>query len=471
LKIEKNTAHHFAIFTRLIILGLSLTVAGDFLCAQTSDVTALRSQLDEAVAAEDKPAIIELSRRIIATEATNQNAWEHLLRAQIDLGDLDRADSSLEEWTRSANKAPSAIDDFRGDILVRRKDYPNAEKAWLAFLAKKPGRKDAAAMYQKLADINRTQEHWDKVRDYLTKSIAAEDSAGRRVELALALLHLRQWDAAFAEINKASRMDASDAAVKDALPRYERLKPSLPQLKAMDAQLARVLNDVGLLLDRARILTMADLPGVALDDCRSAMSFQPKWIRPRIQTADALLAASRPDDAVAIGVSRKLTRTQDGHVSDPVLRELAAADTAISENPSSAQALVNRSKILRALEQFTLALADANAALAINDQLGPAHCEAALSLAELDQTKEAADHAVRATELEPNNAGIWFVRGKVESERADFATAVSSLTRSIEIQETVAALQEREKAARRLGQNDRADADLARIQQLQPPKK
>ena len=445
-------------------------MAGDFVCGAAEDLKDLRSQLAEAVEAGDKPAVVELGRRITASEPGDHNAWERLVSAQIELGDLDRAEASLEEWSKRAGKPPAAIDDFRGDIFVRRKDYAIAERHWLAFLARKPSRLNAAAMYQKLADLNRTQERWDNVAAYLAKAITAEDSAGRRAERAIALLHLRQWDAAFSEISKATRLDATDAAVKDALPRFERLQPVLPRLKALDGQLAKAPNDAAALLDRARFLTLAELPDVALDDCRQAMSLQPGWMRPRIQAADALLAAKRTDDAVALQVNQKLTRSQNGHVSDQALRELAAEDIAISANQSAADALVSRSKTLRGLQQFTLALADAKAALAINDQLGSAHCEASLSLTELDQTKEASAHAVRATELEPNNAGIWFARGKIEAQRADFAGAISSLTRSLDIQESVPALQERENAARRLGRREQADADLARIRQLEAAK-
>ena len=445
-------------------------MAGDLVCGATKDLKDLRVQLDQAVEASDKPAIVELGRRIVAIAPGEEHAWEQLIATQIELGDLDRAERSLEEWAKSTNKPPAAIDDFRGDILVRRKDYANAERHWLAFLARKQNRGNAAAMYDKLADLKRTQERWSDVAGYLTKAIAAGDSATRRVEHAIALLHLRQWDAAFTEIGKASRMEPSSAAVKDALPRYERLQPMLPRIKALDGQLAKAPNDAGLLLDRARFLALAEMPGVALDDCRRAMSLQPAWMRPRIQAAEALLAIKRTEEAVALQVNQKLTRTQNGHVADETLRELSAQDHAVSADQPWAEVFAGRSKTLRGLQQFTLALADANAALKINEQSGSAHSEAALSLAELNQTKEALEHAVRATELEPKNASAWLARGKIEAERADFSAAVSSLTHSIELQESIDALREREKAERRNGQRDRADADLARIRKLEPAK-
>ena len=63
---------------------------------------------------------------------------------------------------------------------------------------------------------------------------------------------------------------------------------------------------------------------------------------------------------------------------------------------------------------------------------------------------------------------MWFFRGVLERQRADFAAAVASQTRSIEINESLVALNEREQCERRIGKTAEADADLRRIQQLAP---
>jgi hypothetical protein len=72
--------------------------------------------------------------------------------------------------------------------------------------------------------------------------------------------------------------------------------------------------------------------------------------------------------------------------------------------------------------------------------------------------------------LDPHNSNIWFFRGVLERQRADFAGAVASQTRSIEINESLVALNEREQCERRIGKTAEADADLRRIQQLAPQK-
>jgi tetratricopeptide (TPR) repeat protein len=137
-------------------------------------------------------------------------------------------------------------------------------------------------------------------------------------------------------------------------------------------------------------------------------------------------------------------------------------------NPKDSDALTARSKILRELRQFTLALADARAALAINDRSPGAHFEAAHDLNGLSQEKEALEQARIATELDPKDSAKWFLRGVLERQRANFNAAIESQTRSLEINESLVALSEREQCERRIGKITEADADLRRIRELAP---
>jgi tetratricopeptide (TPR) repeat protein len=124
--------------------------------------------------------------------------------------------------------------------------------------------------------------------------------------------------------------------------------------------------------------------------------------------------------------------------------------------------------VLGQLRQFTLSLADANAALSINDKSAAAQFEAARDLDALDREKEALEHARIATDLDPHDWAKWFLRGVLERQRADFAGAIASQTKSIEISQSRGALSEREQCERRVGKTAEADADLRRIQELAP---
>src|SRR5438270_12932441 len=202
---------------------------------------------------------------------------------------------------------------------------------------------------------------------------------------------------------KANKMDATDPQVKEWLPQFERLQPFLPRIKQLDTQIAKSPNDVGFLLDRARLFTLAGRPLLALDDAERAFKLQPTSMRARIQTAEALLDTDRADDAAQLGVGKNLQREEDKHVSEQALEILGKLDTRVLANSKDADSLVARSKILRELRQYALALADARAALAINDKSADAHFEAAQDFDRLDQQKEALSHARIPTELDPKD--------------------------------------------------------------------
>ena len=324
-------------------------------------------------------------------------------------------------------------------------------------------------MYDKLADLCADRARWSDNAAYRSKAIAAEDSAARRVFRACALLRLHQWDAAYADMATANKMDSSDGQVKEWLPQFERLEGFLPRIKALDTRVAKSPDDAGLLLERARLFTLAERPLLALDDCEHAIKLEPASMLARIQTGEALLDVKRDEDAARLQVSPALARTAGTrHVSEKALQELGDEDASIRQSPGKSEPLAARAKTLRDLRQFLLALADARSALAIDDKTAAAHFEAAHDLDELDQSKEALIHAVKATELNPNDAAAWYYRGVLEAERADFPAAIESQTHALKLGETLEALRARENCERRIGRIDNANADLKRIRQLEP---
>ena len=106
-----------------------------------------------------------------------------------------------------------------------------------------------------------------------------------------------------------------------------------------------------------------------------------------------------------------------------------------------------RARQFEELRQFTLALADARAALAINDKSADAHFEAAQDLNSLGLANDALEQTRIATGLDPRDSAKWLFRGVLERRRANFAAAIESQTRSLEINESLLALSERENAS------------------------
>src|SRR5947207_7180355 len=320
-----NIATHLRTFA---IVVLVLLTGSAFAATEAPALQQLRDQLKKAQDAEDKPAIIELSRRIVGIAQNDSGTWDTLAQTQLESDDLDGLERTLDQWQKAVRRPPAAIEDFRAGLCFRRKDHQCAEQHWLAFIATKPPRADVATDYDNLAELCAEQARWVDNAAYRTKAVAAQDTAARRVSRACAFLRLHKWDAAYADMAKANKTDATDPQVKEWLPQFERLQQFLPQIKSLDAQIAKSPNDpavAGLLLERARVFILAGRPLLAIDDGERAFKLQPASMRARIELAEALLDAGQPENAAKLDVDRYLRREDKlataspsggGHVSD-----------------------------------------------------------------------------------------------------------------------------------------------------------
>ena len=208
-------AHHLR---RFAIAVLILLTANAFAAAEAPELQQLRGQLKKAQDAEDKPAIIELSRRIVAIAPNDAGTWNTLAQTQFESEELDGLERTLDAWQKAFKRPSAAIEDFRAELCFKRKDYQCAEQHWLAFIATKPPRTDVATDYDNLAELCAAQARWADHATYRTKAIAAQDTAARRVLRAVALLRLHNWDAAHADMAKANKMDATNPQVKAVAP-------------------------------------------------------------------------------------------------------------------------------------------------------------------------------------------------------------------------------------------------------------
>ena len=121
------------------------------------------------------------------------------------------------------------------------------------------------------------------------------------------------------------------------------------------------------------------------------MNLAPWMIRARIQAGEALLDLGRGDEAAKLGVSYNLKRDKNNHVPDEALRALGAADDLVLKNPGQAEPFVIRAKALRQINQYNLALADAQAAIKLDPGSAAAHFQAAHAQDSLGRLREAID--------------------------------------------------------------------------------
>ena len=448
-----------ALLTILLVAPPAVSAAG---------LAEWRAQLSLAKAVSDTDSVIELARRIIAADAHDASAWTALVESQIKSEDYDRALAALDAWERVAKPRPAAIDSYRGDIFLAREDPADAEKAWRASLGIKP---NDYVVLSKLADLLETEERWPEVLDLRTRA-AAEPTAALLAARAGALMHLHQWDAAIGDIHKANKLDATDETVLKWLPKLELLASKRAEIFASDSlidltKIAEPKNPRPL-LDQAALFTEIGQPSLALSNAKRALEMAPDSIRARIQAGEADLDLGKPLDAAKLKVSHDLKLGKDGALSAETLHDLDRRDADVQKNPGKPVLLAARSKSLRDINQYVLALDDAQAALALDANSPDAEFEMGHDLDGLGRAGEALPHIVRATELRPGDPVAWYYRGVVEANRADFNAAVASETRSLAIHESAAALKARLDAELRLGLAAQAAADSQRLHVIDP---
>jgi tetratricopeptide (TPR) repeat protein len=192
-------------------------------------------------------------------------------------------------------------------------------------------------------------------------------------------------------------------------------------------------------------------------------------MRARIQTGEAFLDLGRGDEAANLEVNYNLKRNKNNHVTDEALRALGASDNLVLKNPGQAEPFVLRAKALRQINQYNLALADAQVAIKLDPGSASAHFQAAHAEESLGRLREAFTHAEKATLLNPDDPVGWYYRGLLEAQRANFEAAIQCQNRSLAIRESSVALLERENCERRIGRIADADLDAQRRKQLPKP--
>src|SRR5258705_11929672 len=97
----------------LAIVVLSLLTGSAFAAREAPELQQLRDQLKKAQDAEDKPAIIELSRRIVAIAPNDSGTWDTLAQTQLESEEFDGLERTVDAWQKAFRRPPAAIEDFR----------------------------------------------------------------------------------------------------------------------------------------------------------------------------------------------------------------------------------------------------------------------------------------------------------------------------------------------------------------------
>jgi tetratricopeptide (TPR) repeat protein len=401
---------------------------------------------------------IPLARQVLYFAPNDDGPWARLAQAQFGGRDLTGLRQTLGDWRSAVKKTSAKYDEYRGDLALAEGRRADALAAWTESVAHKDRK---ARVFLKIARLEQANSRWAEAAAAWRRGMKGHETAPGLINRAICYRHLHSWDAALADVHRAAQIAPDDPLVRQELVLLDRLGKFLAEVRDLDRDLIALPNDASLLADRALLLLRAGDASLALDDASRAAQLAPETVRPKLFRALAERMLGRaPDRAASPGVLRLETLSSD------FLQTTSRLDAEIAAEPKSADLLTNRAWQLNEIGQPRLALADAESALQVDPKSAGACAEASYALAKLKRAPEAYERIKQATELDPNFSTAWQYRGELEMQQTDYLAAIESLTRSLAINQTAAALARREECYRKLGLLAKAEDDHKTLEQF-----
>jgi tetratricopeptide (TPR) repeat protein len=401
---------------------------------------------------------IPLAKQVLYFAPNDDGAWARLAQAQFGGRDLTGLRQTLGDWRSAVKKTSAKYDEYRGDLALAEGRRADALAAWTESVAHKEGK---PRVFLKIARLEQANGRWAEAAAAWRRGMKGHETAPGLINRAICYRHLHSWDAALADVHRAAQIAPDDPLVRPQLVLLDRLGKFLAEVRDLDRDLIALPNDASLLADRALLLLRAGDASLALDDASRAAQLAPEAVRPKLFRAIAERMLGRaPDRAASPGVPRLETLSSD------FLQTTSRLDAEIAAEPKSADLLTNRAWQLNEIGQPRLALADAESALQVDPKSAGASAEASYALAKLKRAPEAYERIKQATELDSNFSTAWQYRGELEMQQTDYLAAIESLTRSLAINQTAAALARREECYRKLGLLAKAEDDHKTLEQF-----
>jgi tetratricopeptide (TPR) repeat protein len=428
--------------------------------AASKEEKALRAELRQALHEHAYEKAAELARRHLKLKPQDNGTWGRLVQARFGMRDLAGVKQTLEEWRRAVPKPSLDLEEYAGDLAAEQRDGLLAVQAWSKVITAEPKN---IQVLEKIARLEKTQQHWAAENDAWTAHIAVRDNAIARINRALCRRRLHRWQEAFEDLQRAQALAPEDPEVQRGARLLEQMGRSLADIRELDSALAVSPNDPGLLADRALLFLRSEDFELALEDAEAAGKFGPWAMRPKLFQALALIDLGRADECEKLAV-HKLIRLEA--LTLEFLETIGRLDSEISAERNNAELYVARAWQLNEIGQPALALQDAETAAQLDPKAAGACAEASYALTKLGRAVEALQQIKRATELDENFATAWQYRGELEMARGETLSAIESFTHAIETNQTVMALQKREQCYRRLGLLVKAEQDRKAQEEL-----
>ncbi len=452
-------------FSRAAFLVVLLLLLGTSGCRRTisPEEKTARQEVRAALQERAFARAVPLARRVLQFAPNDNGAWARLAQAQFGMRDLKGLRQTLGDWRGAVRKTSAKFDEYRGDLAFAENRPDEALAAWTRAVRPKDRR---PRVFIKIARLEQAKGRWAEAAAAWTRGMKGRENAKALLNRALCYRHLHSWEAALADVRHAALLAPVDPLVRQELALQDRLGKFLAEVHDLDRDLAAYPDDSLLLADRALLFLRAGDAALALADASRAAQLAPGAIRPQLLRALALPMLGRAPDTVASPGALQLEE-----LSPDFLQTIRRLDAEIALEPRNADLLTNRAWQTNEIGQPGLALADAEAALAVDPKSAGAAAEASYALARLKRAPEAYARIKLATELDPNFSTAWQYRGELEVQQGDCMAAVESLSRALAINQTAAALARREECYRKLGLLEKAEEDrksLAEISALPP---
>ncbi len=439
--------------------SLLLVVTG---CEAEKDreTKALRKQLVKEMRNHSYESAAPLARRLTQTNPSDDAAWKRLVQAHLHLHDIDGAKQALAEWRKNARTPLPRMEECEGDIAREARDLASALGHWRKAAA---GRAKRHRVFEKIAGAEQSLRHWAEAVEAWSNALKSKETATSHIHRAVCYRQLRQWTEAFADLHEAQRRGPDEPEVQRWSRVFENIGRYLEQIKELDAKVAALPTDAGLLGDRALLFLRSGDPEMALTDCDKALELAAWAVRPKLFKGIALISLGRARECERLSIRQPLKLE---YLSPDFLETMSRLDSTISVEPKNAEHYATRAWQLNEIGQPGLALIDADTAARLDPRSGGALAEMSYALMKLGRAEEAFAKIKTATQLDPTLASAWQYRGELEMHMGNNMAAIDSLSHALNIQQTVAALQKREECYRRIGLLAQAEEDRKAVQRL-----
>lgn len=401
----------------------TIASAATLLSAATAGAEpALPQQLIAAEDRNDRPAVVEICRRLVEADPDNLDALRKLVRTSFDLGDLENTRRYLARLKESVGADDPGVLETEGDLLARAEKHDQAVAAWQAALKADP---DNAGLLAKLGNyFLNTGKDRDNAAFYFTRLLKLRNNASDHIIVAEAAAMRRDWNTLIERTSALKNDFAADRTAKRKVPSLERLIDATMKIAALDERIGTADAPLPVILERGILFRSLGFPEIGLIDARRALKLAPDTLYARM--GYAIIGSpiwSEHERIKAWDINPYAFRE---HVPVPsFLQQLIELESAIRANPSDIDKLLERAGILRVEEQMTLAFADIDAALAADPDSPLALRLKADGLHDMGRYGLSVPLIERALALQPEDPEILRTGIKIFASQGEYRRAIT----------------------------------------------